>query len=60
MKNFIKNILISLWSPFKPNKNQFFLFIMGLPRSGSSLLMHILESNNDKEPAVPKNEFSSI
>ena len=24
MKNFIKNILISLWSPFKPNKNQFF------------------------------------
>ena len=47
MKNFIKNILISLWSPFKPNKNQFFLFIMGLPRSGSSLLMHILESNNE-------------
>ena len=47
MKNFIKNILISLWSQFKPNKNQFFLFIMGLPRSGSSLLMHILESNNE-------------
>ena len=47
MKNFIKNILISLWSPFKPKKNQFFLFIMRLPRSGSSLLMHILESNNE-------------
>ena len=47
MKNFIKNILISLWGPFKPNKNQFFLFIIGLPRSDSSLLMYILESNNE-------------
>lgn len=47
MKELIKNILISLWNPFKPTKNQDYLFIMGLPRSGSSLLMHILASNNE-------------
>lgn len=47
MKNFIKNILISLWKPFSPNPNQDYLFIMGHPRSGSSLLMHILESNDE-------------
>jgi hypothetical protein len=28
MKNFIKNILISLWSPFKPNKNHFFYLLL--------------------------------
>jgi len=47
LKNFIKNILISLWKPFRPNPNQDYLFIMGHPRSGSSLLMHILESNDE-------------
>ena len=47
MKNFIKNILINLWKSFSPKSNQDFLFIMGHPRSGSSLLMHILESNDE-------------
>lgn len=47
MIEIVKNILISIWKPFRPNPNQDFLFIMGQPRSGSSLLMHILESNDE-------------
>lgn len=47
MKDFIKNILILIWKPFRPNRDQDYLFIMGHPRSGSSLLMHVLESNSE-------------
>ena len=36
-----------MWKPFRPDKSQRFLFIMGHPRSGSSLLMHVL-SDHDK------------
>lgn len=46
MKNFIKKILIQIWKPFRPDKGQRFLFIMGHPRSGSSLLMHVLSDHN--------------
>ena len=47
MKKEIKNILCFLWKLFFQNKNQKQLFLMGHPRSGSSLLMHILTSNNE-------------
>jgi hypothetical protein len=36
-----------LWKIFFQKRNQKQLFLMGHPRSGSSLLMHILTSNNE-------------
>ena len=47
VKQFVKNILFLFWKKFRSNKDQEYLFLMGLPRSGSSLVMHILCSNSD-------------
>ncbi|MBV1922556.1 MAG: sulfotransferase [Flavobacteriaceae bacterium] len=47
MKNLLKNLLCSVWKTLFQKKNQKHLFLMGHPRSGSSLLMHILTSNNE-------------
>ena len=47
MKKAIKHILCFLWKPFFQKKEQKQLFLMGHPRSGSSLLMHILTSNSE-------------
>ena len=47
IKNSIKEILIYFWKKAYPIKDQGYLFIMGHPRSGSSLLMHMLASNKD-------------
>lgn len=45
MKKITKSICCFIWSLFFYKKNQNYLFIMGHPRSGSSLLMHILATN---------------
>lgn len=47
MKKAVKNILCFIWKIFFQKRNQNQLFLMGHPRSGSSLLMHILTSNNE-------------
>jgi len=47
MKAIIKSILFNIWSLLRNKKKQEYLFIMGQPRSGSSLLMHILTTNKD-------------
>ncbi len=47
MKKALKNILCYFWKIFFQKRNQKQLFIMGHPRSGSSLLMHILTSNSE-------------
>lgn len=45
MKKIIKNILYKSWRFFRNKQKQDYLFLIGHPRSGSSLLMHILTSN---------------
>ncbi len=45
MKKTIKNILFQLWLWLKPKQEAQNVFLIGHPRSGSSLLMHILTSN---------------
>jgi len=45
MKKVIKNILFFTWSLLRQKKEQQHLFLMAHPRSGSSLLMHILTTN---------------
>ena len=47
MKAIIKNILFLTWKLFRPKRKQDHLFLMGHPRSGSSLLMHLLSSNEE-------------
>ncbi len=46
MKSKIKNIAFTIWSLFNKNNKQNHLFLLAHPRSGSSLLMHILTTNN--------------
>lgn len=47
MKNLIKYFLCGVWKLFFQKKAQKHLFLMGHPRSGSSLLMHIITSNSE-------------
>lgn len=45
MKKLLKNIALFFWKPLRPKPEATPLFLMGHPRSGSSLLIHILCSN---------------
>ena len=47
MKKIIKGILYKNWRFFRSKQKQDYLFLVGHPRSGSSLLMHILTSNKE-------------
>ena len=47
IKRIIKKLLLFLWESVTPNEGQDYLLLMGHPRSGSSLLMHILTSNKE-------------
>lgn len=45
IKKIIKQLAFKIWEAIFPSKNQQYIFIMGHPRSGSSLLMHLLTTN---------------
>ena len=47
IKKSVKSFLIWIWIKILRNKNQNYLFLIAHPRSGSTLLMHILCSNPD-------------
>ena len=47
MKVIIKEILFYFWSLLRSKKKQQQVFLMGHPRSGSSLVMHLLTTNNE-------------